>query len=117
MTKPSVWTEMHRVPIRVSSMHIATGRAGDCYACPVALALMEAVGGEWAVSDAMGVIVAQELRTGFQTKLPHPVLRFVSDFDSARTVQPFSFDLDLPLALLPVTLLPGPFNTARKCGF
>ena len=113
----SVWTEKQRVSIRVSSMHIATGRYGDCYACPVALALMETLCGQWAVTNIEGQACAQELMTGFYFQLPSSVGRFVGQFDDKQVVQPFTFDLDLPLALVPKTLLPGPFNTARKCGF
>jgi hypothetical protein len=84
------------VTITVTQDHINKGVKQDCWSCPIALA----------IQDAMpGVICAEVLNPdlGFATifgddgdcgeaLLPDPARHFIAEFDNGQTVHPFAFE-------------------------
>lgn len=81
--------------IIVNPDHIKRGRRGLCWACPVALAIAEALGGScnpWISPEAIFIT-----RHGRQVALsiPETVVEFMTRFDAGRSVQPFEFELSV----------------------
>lgn len=79
--------------VEVTAQDIAEGREGDCWHCPIALALTRAVGGEPVhvnfsdISDGGG---------GWYRKLPTEAVSFQRWFDRGDPVEPFSFKVRVP---------------------
>ena len=77
--------------IEVTAAHIEQGIAFSCENCPVALALREATGDRWSADTA--VLIRDD---GAMNVTPDAVARFIGDFDHFHTVEPFSFNLEIP---------------------
>jgi hypothetical protein len=78
--------------IHVTAEHIRHGLREDPCNCPVALAVTEALG----TQAEVGVTVLELPDRGRKKALlPPGVWTFIKDFDSAKVVRPFSFELDL----------------------
>lgn len=77
--------------IKVTKEHIRRGRRGLCFACPVALALAEAIPG----SQPWVTTRIELRRNGRQVFIdaPEVVLAFATAFDAGREVRPFEFEL------------------------
>lgn len=89
-----------RVQVSVTESDIRGGVRDDDCLCPVALALRRVTGEEVCVcSEQIGL---GSLGRGyvFQRVLdtPRAVRDFVDAFDGGRSVEPFEFELDVPLA-------------------
>jgi hypothetical protein len=95
------------VRIEVSADHIARRKRGFRCHCPVALAIAEALGfapGNWhdarlyvlssrvALRNENGILIRHEL--------PLAAVDFISRFDHGLTVEPFSFELEVPDAVV-----------------
>ncbi len=77
--------------IHVTQAHIDAGAREDCRECPVALAIHEATGCTcevlpWTIYTDRG-----------KFKLPRAVFEFIEAFDNKQPVQPFSFEVDIPV--------------------
>jgi len=88
--------------IRVTESDIERGYVGDCYACPVALAIISSTG------KFIVKVLPDELSNSIQIdgdifEAPTAVVDFVNDFDSGRDVEPFEFELGEPI--IPVTVI------------
>lgn len=77
--------------ISVTKTDIAKGDPGDCFSCPIALALQR---------KASKVVVGST-HADFKWKgrkysdicLPREAVKFIGEFDSGESVKPFTFDL------------------------
>lgn len=79
--------------VKVTEDHIRLGRPGlPCY-CPVALAIIEAVGFEARVH---GDYVHFPDIDDLCVDLPRRARKFISDFDDRAQVRPFSFQIEMP---------------------
>lgn len=75
--------------IQVTQKDILSGIAGDCSACPVALALFRATGADIKVGP-------EEIAVGHSTYISPLVVRdFVDAFDARKMVWPFTFELPI----------------------
>ena len=79
--------------INVTKRHISQGRRGDCYACPVALALaMAGFDGPHVFCDGFTFGVARQWRR----RLPFAVRDWIAKFDWDDDALPFSFSVRRP---------------------
>jgi hypothetical protein len=77
------------VLIFVTQEHIDKGERCYVTCCPVALAIKD-------VAPNRQVVVSQAIRVGARAFEMQPVIaRFISDFDSNRKVEPFTFELEI----------------------
>lgn len=76
--------------ISVKEHHILCGERMNCFACPVALAILEAVGKKYVQVTSKYITVGND-----QQLTPKSVSDFMYNFDARVAVQPFSFDLEL----------------------
>lgn len=80
--------------IKVTKHHIYKGSLGNCYECPIALALKHAgFTNVWVVD-----LDLQVYYNGRNRILPTPqsCYDFIHNFDKGQDVEPFEFELDLP---------------------
>ncbi len=88
------WTCRRKMTINVTQKHIDAGSRNRCFSCPVAMAIKEATGEEWAVDGRAAFRTA--LGAEGVCQLPPEAKRFVLLIDHLGHVEPFSFELDLP---------------------
>jgi hypothetical protein len=89
------------VRVTIDQVMIDHGRKGDCSSCPVALGLLQAVGGRFGTVDVYpGLAVLRpaggDRRDARVVTLPRTVSKFVEDFDAGRGVAPFAFKVTVP---------------------
>lgn len=87
------------VRVNVTEEHIANGRIGSCYACPVALAMKTVLNEQSYPTVGSYSIRLRRPITGQQlAKLPviAPVHMFIGRFDSRLHVDPFEFAIEVP---------------------
>lgn len=72
--------------IQVTAADIRAGKPGCFGACPIALALNRALGGEWSVFMWFG-----DCNDGRSAKLSYEAMRFQDDFDAGDEAEPFEF--------------------------
>lgn len=75
--------------IQVTQKHINEGKRGECFNCPIALALLEATGQQWDVSFHMAC------SWHYNLNLPEIAQEFIGRFDYEKTVKPFEFELPI----------------------
>lgn len=85
--------------ITITESDIANGQSSACTLCPIALALERATGERWFVGTK-GVTLLVHLGDpeGTWSLLPDAARAFVQAFDKGQSVEPFSFELDIPAA-------------------
>lgn len=85
--------------VDVTQSHIDQGKAGDCSACPIALALKELIPDNFSVSVKFTVahIVSHTYNTFRTIPLPKSAIEFIMDFDKHFPMSPFKFEVDLVL--------------------
>ena len=76
--------------IEVTAEDIEKGNQGNCWRCPVALALMRAF-----QTNRVSVTGPYAQIKGERFDLPNKVQRFISSFDKGTDVTPFTFQLPL----------------------
>jgi hypothetical protein len=87
---------MVAVTVDVTQNDIAHGRRGLCRECPAALAMERAGIVEPRVRNTeLWLRTAHEHRL-VKVRLPESAAKFIDDFDANRTVEPFSFQIDIP---------------------
>jgi len=88
------------VNIEVTAEDIAAGVREDCFACPIASALLRATGAKRAFVDGGAVAVGDWEGFFPPSRMEVPITKevssFVHTFDVGDSVEPFSFDLELP---------------------
>lgn len=90
--------------VDVTQMDIDRGVRSHACACPVAIALKRVTRPD-VRSIVMGVQITVTRRFPFQpdddyyVRSPESVVAFITRFDRNQSVEPFSFDLDIPEAL------------------
>lgn len=77
--------------IEVTLEHIRNGRRNSCYACPIALAIVDAANVQNPTVGSRSVSIGDMVY-----RLPVAAQDFIASFDTARDVEPFSFDLSDP---------------------
>mgnify|MGYP007031251264 CR=1 FL=1 len=86
------------VKVRVTQDDIDAGVRDDCNLCPVALAAMRAVPqakmAAVTYADVRLVMGASQIVTA---KLPDRAILAIVEFDSSGAMEPFEFDLPLPI--------------------
>jgi hypothetical protein len=80
---------MTTVTITVTAAHIAAGKRYECGDCPVAIAAAEVFGGTAYVDITLIVMTGDGTETEFT--LPDEALAFITAFDDAKPVAPFTF--------------------------
>ncbi len=83
--------------IHVTQAHIDAGKRGYCTRCPIALALQAATGVIWRVTICRIIGPNTNLLRREIIETPESVAAFISRFDVEWTVQPFSFEVDIPV--------------------
>jgi hypothetical protein len=92
---------MNKIKIEVKKRHIEAGIEGNCYECPVALAVLEQTGLEAQINYGKialykpvddGAVVSSHVGS---VDMPSSVKSFVKKFDGDKKVKPFNFILDL----------------------
>lgn len=84
--------------VTVTAEHIAAGQPGICYSCPIALALIDAIGNPditVSVYDDEATLFGVRGRIA-RANLPAAAMTFIDRFDGingAREVEPFTFEL------------------------
>jgi hypothetical protein len=85
-----------KLTIQVTLIHIANGRLGCGYTCPVARAMQEATGREWIVGTLhMRLVDRPEF-----VRTPESVRLRINRFDLLAQMRPFAFDVEVPDELL-----------------
>lgn len=106
------------VKVSVTDSDIDNGVRGDCWKCPVALAMWRATGWKWNVGSVYSLSQGERVPSlcvigrGMRLDMPDKVLRFIRDYDDRATVypakglritgfgkraaQPFEFEIDVP---------------------
>lgn len=81
--------------IEVTAAHIADGKRRDCYSCPAALAIRQALGADRVVVGYGHITVFMTPTDERVYVTPAKVERFMEKFDglAVKTPRPFSFDL------------------------
>lgn len=79
--------------INVTQEHINTGEAGNCKACPVALALLDAGIALAGLSVGQDEITWMRSVPTYRIDTPSRVAKFIEAFDEGAPVKPFSFIL------------------------
>lgn len=79
--------------IRVTKKDIELGEPGSGTTCPIARAVRRVYQGRDVFA---GFTYVKVKSISGVTILPEKVMDFISDFDSMRPVEPFTFDLPLP---------------------
>lgn len=88
---------MTRVKIKVTEEHIKAGKRGDCNACPIALAVLDAVMVPAVRANMFGLsLICSDRGYPDNEYISHAnytpkVARFISDFDRGNHVKPFTF--------------------------
>lgn len=77
--------------INVTQKHIDSGRVANCFSCPLALALTEALSEPCWVGLTLWGKVSNETKFNLQ----RGVIQFRRNFDDGEPVKPFSFEVDL----------------------
>jgi len=90
---------MKTVRVEVTAELIAAGIRKSCFECPLALAAMRALGGEFAYITTKGCCVdfpegSAPERVRF--RLPELAVDFMRAFDGGHNVEPFSFEIEIP---------------------
>lgn len=80
--------------IEVTQDLIDRGVQGDCEACPIALAILLATGAREVDIGYDGVCIGGKRRVE-PGAVPDAAWQWMNAFDDGRSVEPFSFDLDL----------------------
>lgn len=78
--------------IEVTQEHIDNGKCKDCSACPIALAVSEALPGHRHINVSLSSIVVDG---NLYYRLSNIEKSFIDAFDYNRSVSPFSFKLKL----------------------
>ncbi len=87
--------------IHVTQAHINAGVRQECRTCPIALALRGAIAHAPEVQVMSGSFVAFGSHGGAEIhRLPEAAQDFITAFDAGQPVQPFSFELDIPVEVL-----------------
>jgi len=83
--------------ICVTQEHIDRGQRADCDRCPIALAVLDALGNPEGSSFIQ--VSLWNVFAGRDTvfRLPGAAREFISDFDNRRNVRPFRFTLSVAL--------------------
>jgi len=97
-----------KVKVTVTESDIDNGIRGDCWKCPVALAMWRATGWKWAVGETR----MHPIGRAFFAQMPDLAQRFIGYFDDAvftgrqdfrgqmvdcrLVAQPFEFEIDVP---------------------
>jgi hypothetical protein len=89
---------MKTLNVHVTQEHIDKGKQGNCYFCPVALAITPHGAYYSIISTRSYEFVLYLCDKRKEAKLPTPeeVLDFINRFDAGKTVKPFSFALTIP---------------------
>lgn len=75
--------------IRVTAAHIKAGKRSQCTACPIALAIKDAVPGMLVAAHPGSVFI------GYKSfKTPKVAADFMTAFDALKEVKPFTFQLE-----------------------
>ena len=74
-----------KVKVSVTESDIDNGIRGDCWKCPVAIAMWRATGVKWNVGNSLAYVTADR---HIQIDLPEKAVAFIDDFDYAATVYP-----------------------------
>lgn len=82
--------------IHVTQEHINNGRRRQCSQCPVALAIKDVCKPKSDVHVGIRILIGNK----FAKHTPLDAERFIGRFDSSCSVEPFSFELDIPSELL-----------------
>lgn len=77
--------------IQVTAEHINIGKRLDCFYCPVAIAIREALNNSIYIHATEHIIVIGDIK--YQT--PTSVFDFITYFDKGIILQPFEFELNL----------------------
>ena len=86
--------------IKVQKRHINGGERNNPWTCPIACAVKELVGAEYA---SMVSVSSQAIQFGAGVngiELPQNAQAFIENFDEQQPVKPFRFTLDVPAAIL-----------------
>lgn len=82
--------------VEVKPDHIKWGIRNDCSRCPVAQAIMDAIGDARAfVKVSFDEILVTRGQDTVKYKTPGLVRGFIGKFDARYKVKPFTFELDL----------------------
>jgi hypothetical protein len=82
--------------VRVTAEHIAAGIASNCFRCPAALAVLQALGDPGDRVEVRHHCVFLYLAGGRRYRADSPVelSRFIDAFDDGERVEPFEFELN-----------------------
>jgi hypothetical protein len=79
-----------KITVTVDQACIAEGERGNCAKCPVALAIYKRLGMRCEV-DYYNISFGDD-----RVQTPPCAGTFIVDFDAGRSVEPFTFELDVP---------------------
>jgi hypothetical protein len=87
----------YSILIQVTQEDINAGEAGNCYSCPLALAIRRVCPGSlpWVQSLGVGWRTSHKHGPVDSSPLPREATAFIDRFDVKRDVSPFSFVLAL----------------------
>ena len=86
---------MRTVEISVTAKDITEGDAEECTSCPIALAAARKFPDRRVRVYPLSIVLAA-IGTYSRYMLPAEAIRFVDDFDNGHSVQPFTFQLEVP---------------------
>jgi hypothetical protein len=86
-------TMTRQTVVRVTADHIEQGKASDCVACPVALAVTEAIPGLAAVAVDQMEVTAWIAWETWRAATPGIARKFIKRFDDCEAVKPVEFTL------------------------
>jgi len=91
-------TSTQTITVNVTQEHISKGWKGDCYDCPIALALRPLIGEAYKFQVQAGYVLIEDdpEPVPFRIAIPKICTSFIAAFDMGETVKPFQFQIDLP---------------------
>ncbi len=83
--------------IHVTQAHIDAGIRSECRLCPIALALQAAISRDVQVMSGSFLVFGGGGYVASLHALPEEVSVFIINFDEGSPVQPFSFEVNIPV--------------------
>lgn len=83
--------------IHVTQKHIDIGARHNCRFCPVVRATKEATGIDDVRTFAFDIEFYPHSHNRFVAQMPLEVINFIDAFDAGYDVEPFGFDLEVPV--------------------
>lgn len=91
---------IRKINVDVTWDNIERGQLKHCLVCPIALAIYDALGMSYPHNDECSFLFVNHTNITLNNKhidLPGVAIQFIRHFDRRMNVEPFSFELEVPV--------------------